>query len=281
MAGELLIIGTPLGNLADISRRVTETFAHLDVLFCEDTRVTGKLIAALGLSVSLRALSDDHGPERVQEAVQAVLGGKRVGYCADAGMPGVSDPGRRLVQEAWRAGIEPKVVPGPSAVATWLSACPFIDNGFTFAGFAPRKAGDRDQFIDGIVHSPLPTVFFESPRRIHDLLDSLCTTLEPNRQVLLGREMTKLFEQFILFKAGQWDVKRSAVPEQGEFTVGVASAPFTEQEIDREEVMAALHRLRQAGFSAKDSAKALAAVRGLRVNDIKQIGFRVEELSDA
>lgn len=281
MAGELLIIGTPLGNLADISRRVTDTFANIDVLYCEDTRVTGKLVAALGISVSLRALSDDHGAGRVLEAVQAVLGGKKVGYCSDAGMPGVSDPGRRLVQEAWRVGIEPKVIPGPSAVATWLSACPFIESGFTFTGFAPRKPGERARFIANIVNSPVPTVFFESPHRIHELLDGLCEELEPDRQVLIGREMTKLFEQFALFTAGQWDIKRDAIPDQGEFTVGVAGRAPEGYSVDQAEVAAALQRLRQAGFSAKDAAKALAAVKGMRINEIKQIGFKDEELGDA
>lgn len=277
MAGELILIGTPLGNLADISRRVTDTLAHVDILYCEDTRVTGKLLNALGITCATRPLSDDHGIGRVQEAVQAVLAGKRVGYASDAGMPGVSDPGRRLVEEAWRAGVAPTVVPGPSAVATWVAVCPFVEHGFEFAGYAPRKPGERAQFAEHLARSPLPVLFFESPHRVHELLEQLTDAVEPDRQFMVGREMTKLFEQFVLFTANQWDITAGQIPAQGEFTVGIAGREQEPEQLDALEIEAALSRLREAGFSNKDAAKALAAVRGLKPNEIKRLGFDHEQ----
>jgi 16S rRNA (cytidine1402-2'-O)-methyltransferase len=273
MAGQLVLIGTPLGNLADISRRVAETFAQLDELYCEDTRVTGKLLNALGISCPMRALSDDHGPARIAEAVQAVLDGKRVGYCSDAGMPGVSDPGRRLLQEAWGAGVVPGIVPGPSAVSTWLAVCPFIKTGFEFTGFAPRKPGERTRFVEQLKQSPLPVVFFESPHRIHDLLRELSAAVEPERQIMIGREMTKLYEQFALFTAGRWAEVAGSIPAQGEFTAGVAACEAVPQTAGEAEVSAAVARLRQAGFTAKDAVKAAAAVMELKPNEVKRICF--------
>jgi 16S rRNA (cytidine1402-2'-O)-methyltransferase len=130
MAGELYIIGTPIGNLADMTPRGIETLRRLDVLYCEDTRVTAKLLSHLGVSVPTRALSDDIGAGRIAEAITAVQSGKRVGFASDAGMPGISDPARRLTQAAWDVGIVPRVVPGVSALATVLAACPFIENSF-------------------------------------------------------------------------------------------------------------------------------------------------------
>jgi 16S rRNA (cytidine1402-2'-O)-methyltransferase len=272
-AGMLYIIGTPIGNLADMSPRCVETLRGLDVLYCEDTRVTAKLLSHLGVSVPTRALSDDIGPGRIAEAVAAVQAGKQVGFASDAGMPGISDPARRLTEAAWTAGIPPQVIPGPSALATLLAACPFVENSFTFVGFAPRKAGEREVFYQRIAESTEPTVFFESPRRAHGLLDELCGVLPDARRILLGREMTKLHEQFALFSAGEWPQLRPLIPELGEFSIAVEGAAPQPRDIDVEAGRAALQRLKAAGFSSRDAVRALAAALDIPLNAAKKLDY--------
>lgn len=273
MPGALYLIGTPIGNLGDVSPRVIETLKSLDVLYCEDTRVTGKLLQLIGVKTPLRALSDDHGQEHWDSAVQAALAGQQVGFASDAGMPGVSDPARKLTRSAWAAGLAPQVIPGPSALSTLLSACPFVDSGFVFKGFAPRRPGERASFIAELRDSPLPSFFFESPMRAHELLDELCAALEPERQLLIGREMTKLHEQYALFNAGQWPEQREAIPAKGEFSLAVAARPVLERNADAEAAAAALVRLEASGFSRKDAARALAAVWDIGVNEVKKLSY--------
>lgn len=273
MVGELFIIGTPIGNLADMTPRGVETLRSLDVLYCEDTRVTAKLLSHLGVSVPTRALSDDSGPARIGEAVAAVQQGRRVGFSTDAGMPGISDPARRLTEAAWAAGIVPRVIPGVSALATLLAACPFVENSFVFLAFAPRKSGERDVFYKRIANSVDPCVFFESPRRVHTLLDELCGVLPDTRRILIGREMTKLHEQYAMFSAGEWDDFRASIPELGEFSVAVEGAPAGERDIDADAARAALARLTQAGFSPRDAVKALAAALDIPPNAAKKLQY--------
>jgi 16S rRNA (cytidine1402-2'-O)-methyltransferase len=274
MSGQLLLIGTPIGNLGDLTYRAAETLRSLDVLYCEDTRVTAKLLRHLGASVPLRSLSDDAPEQRWGEAVAEALAGKRVGFATDAGMPGVSDPGRKLTRAAWAAGLTPTVIPGPSSVSALLAACPFVDNAFRFVGFPPRKAGERKAWIEGVAKSPEPCFFFEAPTRVHALLDALCASVEPERQVLIGREMTKLHEQLELFAAAQWPGLRESIPARGEFTLAVAArAAGTVSSLDAEHALAALARLAAAGFSKRDAVKALAGAWDVPLNDMKRLAY--------
>ncbi len=273
VAGRLYIIGTPIGNLADMTPRGVETLRSLDVLYCEDTRVTAKLISHLGISIPTRALSDDFGPGRIDEALGAVQSGKRVGFASDAGMPGISDPARRLTEAAWRAGVVPQVIPGVSALSTALAACPFIENGFRFAGFPPRKPGERTQFVVAAAESPEPIVFFESPRRVHTILDELCATLEPRRRVLIARELTKLHEQLVLFEADEWAAVKTTILELGEFTVVIEGRAEVPEDLDADAARKSLERLKAAGFTTRDAARALAAVLDVGVNVVKKLDY--------
>lgn len=273
MRGELVLIGTPIGNLGDLTPRARETLLGLHVLYCEDTRVTGKLLSHLGIKLPLRALSDDQPQARVDEAVAAIKAGQRLGFVTDAGMPGVSDPGRRLTRAVWDAGYTPSVIPGPSSVGTALAACPFVYNRFRFIGFPPRKTNDRLAFIEQLVVSTEPCFFFESPHRVHGLLNELCATLEPQRELLIGREMTKLHEQLELFHAEDWPSLCGCIPEMGEYTVAVAgrAASDTPPVHDAEDQSAALKRLLNAGFSKRDAVKALATIWEVSPNDLKKL----------
>jgi 16S rRNA (cytidine1402-2'-O)-methyltransferase len=274
VSGQLFLIGTPLGNLGDLSPRAVETLRSLDVLYCEDTRHTAKLLAHFALAVQTRALSDDAPAERWGEPARLAAEGRRIGYASDAGMPGIADPGRRLVRAALAAGIAPVVIPGPSAVTMLAAACPFIDAAFSFHGFAPRKAGERAAFAQALRSAAVPALCFESPRRIHALLDELCAALEPQRELLLGRELTKLHEQLLYFRAADWPALRGSVPELGEVTLAVAAAPPQPRAVEAQDAAGALERLATAGFSRRDAIQALAAVWDLPVNEIKKVGYR-------
>jgi 16S rRNA (cytidine1402-2'-O)-methyltransferase len=284
MAGQLFLIGTPIGNLGDITARAVETLRSVDVLYCEDTRVTSKLLAHIGARPTLRALSDDAPEQRWAEAVGEALSGKRVGFVTDAGMPGVSDPGRKLVRASWAAGLAPTIIPGPGSVSALLAACPFVDNSFRFAGFPPRKAGERKQFIAALLCASEPWFFFEAPSRVHDVLDEICAALEPARQVLLGREMTKLYEQFVLFTAGEWPGLRESVPAKGEFTLAVAAAPRPSAEDGAsaagghsvQEIREALARLDVVGLYGRDALRALAVVWEVAPNELKRLLYGEE-----
>jgi 16S rRNA (cytidine1402-2'-O)-methyltransferase len=271
--GRLYLIGTPIGNLGDITRRAVDVLSSLDVLFCEDTRVTSKLLAHIGARPPTRALSDDSPQALWDEPVRLALEGKRVRFATDAGMPGASDPGRRLCRSAWAAGLIPTIISGPSSIGTLLAACPFVDNAFRFLGFAPRKPGERESFIAAILQSDEPCFFFESVHRVHELLALLCAALEPERQVFIGREMTKLHEQFVLFRAEKWPDIQGSIPQLGEFTLAVSAREPSATRREEEDIRAALKRLEQAGFSKRDAAKALAAVWEISPNEIKRLEY--------
>jgi len=269
--GELYIIGTPIGNLGDVTPRSKTVLASLDVLFCEDTRVSAQLLSLLGLSLPLRALSDDLPDARVAEALELVQRGRKVGFVSDAGMPGVSDPARRLCRAAWERGITPRVVPGVSAVSMLLAACPFVDGPFHFAGFAGRRGAEREAFVQLLVQSPLPTLFFEGRSRVHALLDAICSAVEADRRLMIGREMTKLHEQLLCFAAADWPALRGQVPDKGEFTLALEGARPVAQEVNVASAREAVARLEKEGFSKRDAVRAYAACLELSVNEVKHL----------
>jgi 16S rRNA (cytidine1402-2'-O)-methyltransferase len=273
MTGRLYLIGTPIGNLADFSPRALTTLTELDVLFCEDTRTTAKLLNHFGVRVDARSLSDDSPDSAWGEAVALVKQGLKVGYVSEAGMPGLSDPGRRLVRAAWVAGETPVIIPGPSAVGTLLAACPFISRRFLFLGFAPRKKGERESFLDELAASPSPCFFFESPHRAHRLLEDLTSRVEPKREIMLGREMTKLFEQVLLFSADQWPAMADDVPQVGEFTIAVDRAPAEQHDSDAPDVVSKVRELVAAGFSQRDAIRAAAIALDVHPNEIKKLVY--------
>jgi len=273
MTGRLFLIGTPIGNLSDFSPRGQATLRELDVLYCEDTRTTAKLLSHFGIKANTRSLSDDSPDNAWEEAVALVRQGLKVGYVSEAGMPGLSDPGRKLVRAAWAAGETPVVIPGPSAVGTLLAACPFISRHFLFLGFAPRKKGERAAFLDAVAAAPEPSFFFESPHRARQLLDDLVPRLEPQRELMIGREMTKLFEQVLLFTAAEWPRIATDVPEVGEFTIAVDKAPEAQCDVAELDVQDKVRQLVDAGLSQRDAIKAAAVMLDMHPNEVKNLVY--------
>lgn len=210
--GMLSLVGTPIGNLSDASPRVLETLRGADVLLCEDTRVTSKLLARFEIRVPLERCDENVIASRVEGVLARVAAGSRVAFVSDAGMPGVSDPGQRLVDAALDEGLPVEVIPGPSAVTCALVASGLAMDHFFFEGFLPRKAGERARRLAELAPVPGALVFYESPHRVAATLDAIAEAY-PARRVALVRELTKLHEECVRGMSGDLAAR---IRERGE-----------------------------------------------------------------
>lgn len=197
MQGKLTICPTPLGNLGDITQRTIAALEEADTICAEDTRVTGKLLAALGIEGKrLERLDENLIGERADQIVARVQAGETIAYCSDAGMPGVSDPGLRLVRSARHASVETVVLPGPTAVATAFVASGCNNATFYFGGFFPRKETAKTQVLKELSSLDAALIFYESPNRLLASLKCIAVTF-PFRTVSICRELTKLHEEVL------------------------------------------------------------------------------------
>lgn len=200
MSGCLYMVGTPIGNLGDMSPRVAKAFRAADAICCEDTRVTSKLLAHLGISKTLIRCDENVIVQRAPELVDRLLAGETLAFASDAGMPSVSDPGQVLVDAARDAGVEVQVIPGPSACVTALVASGISCEHFFFEGFLPRKHGERVRRLSELACVPGALLFYESPHRAAASLQAIAQVF-PKRRVALCRELTKLHEEVLRDKA--------------------------------------------------------------------------------
>ena len=217
--GVLSLVATPIGNLEDITLRALRILKEADYVLCEDTRVTGKLLAHYEIKNTLRRY-DAHTSEGIHnQIINDVLEGKRIALVSDAGTPGVSDPGVLLVERAREAGVTIEVIPGASAVTAAVSLAGISGNQFAFLGFVPQKKG-RETFFRNLSEYSLPVVCFEPTHRILKTLSSL-DELYPSAKIYVGRELTKMHEEMIVDTAGAILAQLEAEPvrQKGEFVV--------------------------------------------------------------
>jgi 16S rRNA (cytidine1402-2'-O)-methyltransferase len=194
--GTLYVVGTPIGNLDDLSPRAVEAFASSDLVACEDTRRTRILLTRYGLSTRMISYHAFNEKRRLRELLEALGRGRRVALVSDGGTPGVSDPGALLVRAAREAGHRVVPVPGPSALTALVSASGFPPGPFTFIGFLPHRKGARRRALQALANESRPLLFFESPRRLVPMLADALEILG-DRDACLGREMTKLHEEIL------------------------------------------------------------------------------------
>jgi 16S rRNA (cytidine1402-2'-O)-methyltransferase len=194
--GTLFLVGTPIGNLGDMTDRARETLAAVDLVAAEDTRRTGTLLKRFGIRARMVSLHDANERERVGEVLKVLGSGRDVALVSDAGMPGVSDPGFRLVRACVEEGVGVRVVPGPSAVLSALVVSGLPADRFVYEGFLPRRAGERRRRLQELASEPRTIVLFESPRRVGAVLREAAQTLG-DRRVAVARELTKLHEEVI------------------------------------------------------------------------------------
>ena len=200
--GRLVIVPTPIGNLGDMTTRALDALRGADVVCAEDTRVTGKLLAAFGIERRLERLDEALIGSRAEGVVARVLAGEVIAYCSDAGMPGVSDPGLRLVAAAREAGARVEVLPGPTAAATAYVAAGSANACFYFGGFFPRKASEQRSVLESLRALDAALIFYESPRRVAAAL-AIVAEVMPWRRVSVCRELTKLHEEVVCGTAAE------------------------------------------------------------------------------
>lgn len=258
----MILVGTPIGNLGDLSARAIEALREADVIAAEDTRRTRALLSAFEIPAGrrLRALHAHNERAEAKKLVDLIAGGTRVACVTDAGMPGIADPGEELVRACLDAGLAVEVVPGPSALVTALVVSGLPAARFLFEGFLPRKGADRTRRLAAIAASDVTVVLFESPHRMAATLADLAKACGPEREVVIARELTKLHEEVTRGPIGS--LATSDVAARGEHVVLVAPAE-PDAPVDDDAVMqAAAHALR-AGSSARDAAAAVARDLGV------------------
>lgn len=221
--GILYVVATPIGNLGDASPRALDALRSAQVIACEDTRVTRTLLARNGIDTPTLALHEHNERQAAEKLLQALRAGQSVALVSDAGTPGLSDPGALLVEKAHRAGIRVSPVPGPSAAAAAFSASGFAASGFLFAGFLPAAGSARRKALEAL-DVPWPVVLYEAPHRVAKTVDDLVKRLGPEREVAIGRELTKKFEEVARLPLGSaraW-LEADSHREQGEFVLVIA-----------------------------------------------------------
>ena len=245
--GKLTICSTPIGNLGDVTMRVLDALRTADVICAEDTRVTSRLLAAYGIEKRIERLDEAAISRQLERIVERLQHGEVIAYCTDAGMPGVSDPGLRLVRAAQDAGVELEVLPGASAGVTAYVASGFTNQRFYFGGFLPRKEKEASQLLESLKMLDAVLIFYESPARV---VASLKTILEvfPLREVAVCRELTKLHEEVVRARAQEvYDVffdrsKKTSI--KGEIVIVIDSASGAECEtLERDNELAAQARV--------------------------------------
>ncbi len=263
-AGELVLVSTPIGNLGDLSARAVEALRTADLVLCEDTRVTARLLAHFGLAVSASPLHDHNEDERIPALLDALRAGRRLALVSDAGTPVVSDPGYRLVRAALAAGLRVGAVPGANAAVMALTLSGLPPQPFLFLGFPPpRSAARRAAFgrLRAAEQAGLAAtaIWYEAPHRLAEMLQDLLSVFG-DRPAAVARELTKRFEEVRRDGLGALAAHYDAAPARGEITVLIGPAP---EELASADTLDAHLRAALAGSSVKDAAAAVATATGL------------------
>lgn len=260
-AGRLVLAATPMGDIGDASARLRDALGTADVVAAEDTRRTRSLAKALGVEITGRVVSfyDHVETARIPALLDDIASGLTVLLVTDAGMPSVSDPGYRLVAAAVDQGLPVTCLPGPSAVTTALALSGLPVERFCFDGFAPRKGGQRREWLRTLTGEPRACVFFEAPHRLADCLADAVTVLGPDRRAAVCRELTKTYEEVVRGTLGElaaWAVEGA----RGEITVVLEGArPVS---ADPEDLVDEVETLVVSGLRLKDACGEVAAARG-------------------
>ena len=261
MGGVLFLVGTPIGNLGDLSDRARDTLASVGLVAAEDTRRTGRLLRSLDIRKPLVSMFEGNEDDRAVELMGRLDAGDDIAVVTDGGMPSISDPGYRVVQLAVERGFDVRVIPGPSGAIAALVLSGLPRDRFAFDGFLPRGPGDRGRRLQALRHDPRTIVFFESPRRVHTLLREILTTLG-NRRVAVCRELTKLHEEVV--RGGAEEVLAEL---RGEVAV-VVEGEHDPEPPDRAALLAEVRSLVEGGMRTRDAARAVAERHGASANEL-------------
>jgi len=223
-AGTLYLVATPIGNLEDITLRALRTLKECDLVAAEDTRRTGQLLKHFGISKPQLSYFQFNEARRSEQILERLQRGEKIALVTDAGSPGISDPGERVVKAVIAAGLRVEAVPGPCALVAALTASGLPTDEFHFIGFLPHKSGQRRNKLESLKGIEATLVLYESPYRIEKLLGELQEVF-PERQVVLARELTKKFEEFLRGTSAELAERLKQKPARGEYVVLISGAP--------------------------------------------------------
>jgi 16S rRNA (cytidine1402-2'-O)-methyltransferase len=273
MPGTLYILATPIGNLEDMTYRAVRILGEVDLIAAEDTRHSLKLLNHFGISKPLTSYFDHNQQFKGERILQTLRDERSVALISDAGTPCISDPGFNLVRSAVAEGIAVIPIPGPCAAVTALSASGLPSDTFTFAGFPPARQGKRRAFLSTMAALPGTLVFYEAPHRLEETLRDMDEVLG-ERQIVVARELTKIYEEFIRGTAGEVLATVAQGKVRGEVVILVAPGEAAQEEAGP--LPELLHRLlHDEGLSVKDAAKKAAGMTGVPRNAAYAEALRV------
>jgi len=258
MSGKLYLVGTPIGNLGDISPRCAETLASVDFVAAEDTRVSRKLLSYLDIHKPLVSCYAHNERDSAQKIVERLLTGENCALVTDAGMPAISDPGEELVRLCASAGVEVVAVPGPSAVVTALALSGLPTGRFSFEGFLSVTRKTRLSHLNELKGEKRTMVFYEAPHKLKTTLRDLCDTFGEDRRAALCREMTKLHEEVLRMTLGEAAAYYEENEPRGEFVLVVAGAPEAAAAGDMGTALRRVEALAAGGLSVRDAVRQAA-----------------------
>lgn len=275
-AGRIDVIATPIGNLGDLSPRARDALAQADLVAAEDTRRTGQLLAAMGLSRPLISLHEHNETARVESLLQRLEDGAVIALVSDAGTPVLSDPGFELVCAARAAGVEVRAVPGPSAITAALSIAGIPAARFCFEGFLPARSRERRERLAQLAHEPRTLVFFEAPHRIEESLADITAAFGAGREAALGRELTKAHETLYRGTLGTLSAhaREDANVARGELTLVVAGAPAVTASAVAPDELGRIVALLAKELPPSKAAALAAQITGARRSEAYDIAVR-------
>lgn len=279
MPGTLFVVGTPIGNLEDLSPRARRVLASVKIVAAEDTRRARELFNHLGIAApQLVSTFDGNEAARAEELAARVAAGDDVALISDAGMPGVSDPGQRVVAAAVAAGAKIEVIPGPAAFVVALVASGLPTDRFTFLGFPPREQGARRELFGSLRIERATLCFYEAPTRAADTVRDLADAFGVERAACLSRELTKMYEEHIRLPLGALAERLAATPPRGECTLVVAGASEEEaRAAGAIDVESEVRAMLATGLGPKEVAARLAVKTGLARRQLYQLALTLRD----
>ncbi len=267
----IYFVPTPIGNLEDITLRALRILEEVDIIACEDTRTTKKLLDHYEIKSKLISYHKFNEQKRVEEFIGFVLDGKSIAIVSDAGMPGISDPGNILIKGLIENSIEYTVLPGASASITALVMSGFDNEKFTFLGFIPTKSSDKRKFIEDINNNKKTQIFYESPHRILKTLEDLSEVF-PNRKICVIREISKIHEDIKIFEAK--DYMNQDIIEKGEIVV-IVDKDDNEEEISDEFILSKIENLLDEGYTKKTAIKLISKEYDINKNKVYDLSLKI------
>ena len=270
MPGKLYLVGTPIGNLGDMSPRALRALEEADFIAAEDTRVTLKLLNHFNIKKPLVSYYEHNARSAGERILERILAGENCALVTDAGMPSVSDPGEDLAARCADAGVELTAVPGPCAAVTALALSALPAGRFCFEGFLSTSGRSRREHLESLKGERRTMVFYEAPHKLVKTLEDLRAAFGPGRRIALCREMTKLHEEVVRSTLGEAAALYAETPPRGEFVLVVEGAAEAKTEFGREEALALVERRRAEGMSLKEACRLTAEETGIKKNELYQ-----------